>query len=181
MVLGLRLTYKNINPFQKPASCAVFESSRIHGGHYIETPAPNTRIKFICIRLSYYYTVSDGVSASFSTCHQCRPRLEHDGQPEEKAARYVGRVAETVGFFHLMNHGVLGKLLAEMLASVRRFNEASTEFKRPYYMCDPSDGSGSTPTSTCSSRLQHQHVPVGGGQLARHPLLQRGTLGARSH
>ncbi|KAF8661143.1 hypothetical protein HU200_057252 [Digitaria exilis] len=49
----------------------------------------------------------------------------------------VKAAAETVGFFHLANHGIPGELLSEMLTSVRRFNEGPTESKRPYYTRDP--------------------------------------------
>ncbi|KAL6620146.1 hypothetical protein ACP70R_035285 [Stipagrostis hirtigluma subsp. patula] len=53
----------------------------------------------------------------------------------------VGRVkaaAETAGFFQVVNHGVPAELMAEMLAAVRRFNEAPAEAKRPYYTRDTS-------------------------------------------
>jgi isopenicillin N synthase-like dioxygenase len=48
----------------------------------------------------------------------------------------VKAAAETVGFFQLVNHGVPDELLSEMLASVRRFNEAPPEAKLPYYTRD---------------------------------------------
>ncbi|KAF8783990.1 hypothetical protein HU200_000086 [Digitaria exilis] len=43
----------------------------------------------------------------------------------------VKSAAETVGFFHLANHGIPSELLAEMLSS------EPTESKRPYYTRDP--------------------------------------------
>ncbi|KAL6610104.1 hypothetical protein ACP70R_040073 [Stipagrostis hirtigluma subsp. patula] len=51
----------------------------------------------------------------------------------EEVGRQVKAAAETVGFFQVVNHGVAGELMAEMLAAVRRFNEAPAEAKRPYY------------------------------------------------
>jgi isopenicillin N synthase-like dioxygenase len=45
--------------------------------------------------------------------------------------------AETTGLFHLVNHGVPGELMSEMLVSVRRFHEVPPEAKRPYYTRDP--------------------------------------------
>nr|BAJ90183.1 predicted protein [Hordeum vulgare subsp. vulgare] len=51
----------------------------------------------------------------------------------------VGQVraaAETVGFFQVVSHGVRAGLLAEMLASVRRFHESPAEAKTPYYTRD---------------------------------------------
>ncbi|CAL5005926.1 unnamed protein product [Urochloa decumbens] len=50
----------------------------------------------------------------------------------------VRAAAESIGFFHVVNHGVPGELLAETLASVRRFHEAPAEARRPYYTRDPS-------------------------------------------
>ncbi|CAO2163167.1 unnamed protein product [Urochloa humidicola] len=49
----------------------------------------------------------------------------------------VRAAAESVGFFHVVNHGVPGDLLAETLAAVRRFHEAPAEARRPYYNRDP--------------------------------------------
>jgi len=57
------------------------------------------------------------------------------GAREEVVAQ-VKAAAETVGFFQLVNHGVPDELLSEMLASVRRFNEAPPEAKLPYYTRD---------------------------------------------
>ncbi|CAL5001802.1 unnamed protein product [Urochloa decumbens] len=48
----------------------------------------------------------------------------------------VRAAAESVGFFQVVNHGVPGELLAETLASVRRFHEAPAEARRPYYNRD---------------------------------------------
>jgi hypothetical protein len=45
--------------------------------------------------------------------------------------------AEMAGLFHLVNHGIPGELMSEMLSSVRRFHEALPEAKRPYYTHDP--------------------------------------------
>ncbi|RCV29001.1 hypothetical protein SETIT_5G448600v2 [Setaria italica] len=49
----------------------------------------------------------------------------------------VRAAAETLGFFQVVNHGVPAELLAETLASVKRFNEEPAEAKRPYYSRDP--------------------------------------------
>ncbi|BAF23641.1 DIBOA-glucoside dioxygenase BX6 [Oryza sativa Japonica Group] len=48
----------------------------------------------------------------------------------------VRTAAETVGFFQVVNHGVAGELMDEMLAAVRRFNEEPLEAKVPYYTRD---------------------------------------------
>ncbi|XP_051194239.1 DIBOA-glucoside dioxygenase BX6-like [Lolium perenne] len=48
----------------------------------------------------------------------------------------VKAAAETVGFFQVVNHGVPAVLLAETLASVRRFHESPPESKAPYYTRD---------------------------------------------
>ncbi|XP_052165784.1 DIBOA-glucoside dioxygenase BX6-like [Oryza glaberrima] len=48
----------------------------------------------------------------------------------------VRAAAETVGFFQVVNHGVAGELMDEMLAAVRRFNEEPLEAKVPYYTRD---------------------------------------------
>jgi isopenicillin N synthase-like dioxygenase len=50
----------------------------------------------------------------------------------------VRAAAETVGFFQVVNHGVPAELIAETLASVKRFNEEPAEAKRPYYTRDRS-------------------------------------------
>ncbi|CAO2173002.1 unnamed protein product [Urochloa humidicola] len=49
----------------------------------------------------------------------------------------VRAAAESVGFFQVVNQGVPAELLAETLASARRFHEAPPEAKRPYYTRDP--------------------------------------------
>ncbi|KAF0899393.1 hypothetical protein E2562_019513 [Oryza meyeriana var. granulata] len=48
----------------------------------------------------------------------------------------VRAAAELVGFFQVVNHGVPGELMEEMLAAVRRFNEEPLEAKVPYYTRD---------------------------------------------
>uniref|UniRef100_A0A0E0FCC3 Fe2OG dioxygenase domain-containing protein n=1 Tax=Oryza meridionalis TaxID=40149 RepID=A0A0E0FCC3_9ORYZ len=48
----------------------------------------------------------------------------------------VRAAAKTVGFFQVVNHGVDGELMDEMLAAVRRFNEEPLEAKVPYYTRD---------------------------------------------
>ncbi|KAL5220977.1 hypothetical protein ABZP36_025690 [Zizania latifolia] len=54
----------------------------------------------------------------------------------DRVVAKVRAAAETVGFFQLVNHGVPGEIMDEMLAAVRRFNEEPTEAKRPYYTRD---------------------------------------------
>jgi 2,4-dihydroxy-1,4-benzoxazin-3-one-glucoside dioxygenase len=48
----------------------------------------------------------------------------------------VKAAAETVGFFQVIKHGVPGELLAQMLASVRRFHEEPVGVKAPCYTRD---------------------------------------------
>ncbi|KAK3152478.1 hypothetical protein QOZ80_2BG0159490 [Eleusine coracana subsp. coracana] len=50
----------------------------------------------------------------------------------------VKAAAKTVGFFQVVNHGVPDAAMSEMLASVRRFNEAPAEARRPFYTRDAS-------------------------------------------
>ncbi|CAO2206907.1 unnamed protein product [Urochloa humidicola] len=60
-----------------------------------------------------------------------------DGEARDNLVAQVRAAAEFVGFFQVVNHGVPGELLAETLASVRRFHEAPAEARRPYYSRDP--------------------------------------------
>ncbi|VAI44777.1 unnamed protein product [Triticum turgidum subsp. durum] len=48
----------------------------------------------------------------------------------------VKAAAETVGFFQVVNHGVPGPVMSEMLAALRSFNEEPAEARRPYYSRD---------------------------------------------
>ncbi|GJM90589.1 hypothetical protein PR202_ga06888 [Eleusine coracana subsp. coracana] len=48
----------------------------------------------------------------------------------------VKAAAETVGFFQVVNHGVPEAAMSDMLASVRRFNEAPVDARRPFYTRD---------------------------------------------
>ncbi|KAJ1265538.1 hypothetical protein BS78_08G083200 [Paspalum vaginatum] len=59
-----------------------------------------------------------------------------DARAREAVVAQVKSAAETVGFFHLVNHGVPRELLSETLASVRRFHESPAEAKRAYYTRD---------------------------------------------
>ncbi|XP_062213110.1 DIBOA-glucoside dioxygenase BX6-like isoform X1 [Phragmites australis] len=54
----------------------------------------------------------------------------------QEVVAQVKAASETAGFFQVVNHGVPGDLLSEMLASVKRFNEEAAEEKRPYYTRD---------------------------------------------
>ncbi|KAL6638617.1 hypothetical protein ACP70R_023728 [Stipagrostis hirtigluma subsp. patula] len=64
------------------------------------------------------------------------PVIDLAAPEREQVVAQVKAAAETVGFFQVVNHGVPGELLAEMLASIRRFNEEPPEAKRPYYTRD---------------------------------------------
>uniref|UniRef100_A0A0E0LUL4 Non-haem dioxygenase N-terminal domain-containing protein n=1 Tax=Oryza punctata TaxID=4537 RepID=A0A0E0LUL4_ORYPU len=48
----------------------------------------------------------------------------------------VRSAAESAGLFQVVNHGVAGELMDEMLAAVRRFNEQHVEAKAPYHTRD---------------------------------------------
>ncbi|KAF8653046.1 hypothetical protein HU200_062484 [Digitaria exilis] len=87
-------------------------------------------------------------AATTSACDDAIPVIdlqvqEDDGQHDLQVAQ-VRAAAETVGFFQVVNHGVPGDLLAETLASVRRFNEQPAEVRRPYYTRDPARRSPAT-------------------------------------
>ncbi|KAL6861838.1 hypothetical protein ACP4OV_017538 [Aristida adscensionis] len=64
------------------------------------------------------------------------PVVDLLGTPWEEVIGQVRAAAETVGFFQVVNHGVVSELLAGMLMAVRRFHEAPVEVKRPYYTRD---------------------------------------------
>ncbi|KAF8693563.1 hypothetical protein HU200_038965 [Digitaria exilis] len=63
--------------------------------------------------------------------------LQVQDDDRQEVVAQVRAAAETVGFFQVVNHGVPGDLLAETLASVRRFHEQPAEARRPYYTRDP--------------------------------------------
>ncbi|TKW04509.1 hypothetical protein SEVIR_7G114500v4 [Setaria viridis] len=54
----------------------------------------------------------------------------------EDVVAQVRHAAGTVGFFHVVNHGVPEGLMAGMLAGARRFNEGPAEAKRALYSRD---------------------------------------------
>jgi 2,4-dihydroxy-1,4-benzoxazin-3-one-glucoside dioxygenase len=58
------------------------------------------------------------------------------GAPREEVVARVRHAAETVGFFQVVNHGVLGELMAAVLDGVRRFNEGPAKAKRRAYTRD---------------------------------------------
>ncbi|TVU12113.1 hypothetical protein EJB05_45740, partial [Eragrostis curvula] len=64
------------------------------------------------------------------------PVIDLSAARREEVVARVKAVAETVGFFQVVNHGVAGEVMADMLAAVRLFNEEPAEAKRPYYTRD---------------------------------------------
>ncbi|KAF8722604.1 hypothetical protein HU200_022439 [Digitaria exilis] len=65
------------------------------------------------------------------------PVVDLQDDDKQGLVAQIRAAAETVGFFQVVNHGVPGDLLAETLASVRRFNEQPAEARRPYFTRDP--------------------------------------------
>lgn len=80
--------------------------------------------------------VSSGYSSSIPVIDLSLEAAAAPPASRETVVAQVKAAAETVGFFQLVNHGVPGELLAEMLESVRRFHEAPAEAKRRYYTRD---------------------------------------------
>ncbi|EMS57739.1 1-aminocyclopropane-1-carboxylate oxidase-like protein 3 [Triticum urartu] len=63
------------------------------------------------------------------------PVIDLSGRRSEVVGE-VRAATETVGFFQVVNHDVPADLLAEMVASVRRFHESPAEAKTPHYTRD---------------------------------------------
>ncbi|XBH62131.1 hypothetical protein VPH35_116423 [Triticum aestivum] len=55
---------------------------------------------------------------------------------QDELVAEVKAAAETVGFFQVVNHGVPGSVMSEMLAALRSFNKEPAEARRPYYSRD---------------------------------------------
>ncbi|KAF8714798.1 hypothetical protein HU200_027327 [Digitaria exilis] len=55
------------------------------------------------------------------------------GDDDADVVAQVRRAAGTVGFFHVINHGVPDELMSGVLAAVRQFNEGPAETKRALY------------------------------------------------
>ena len=66
----------------------------------------------------------------------CAVHCMRVGPSGQELVGLVRAAAETAGFFQVVNHGVPADLLAEMLASVRRFHESPAEAKTPHYTRD---------------------------------------------
>ncbi|KAL6209975.1 hypothetical protein ACLB2K_020913 [Fragaria x ananassa] len=58
------------------------------------------------------------------------------GKPA-KVIQDIRRAAESMGFFHVVNHGIPKRVLEEMVEAIRGFHELPREVKAEYYSRDP--------------------------------------------
>ncbi|KAG1362564.1 1-aminocyclopropane-1-carboxylate oxidase [Cocos nucifera] len=79
---------------------------------------------------------SDGATARLQIPVIDLRDAESDSSRRKEVVGEVKRASETLGFFQVVNNGIPAAVLDEMLAGVRKFNEAAAEVKREYYTRD---------------------------------------------